>query len=113
MGRRKPSQKRSLNKTHKLVHNKFGIRIAHHQHSGRRMPLQYTSYTLLFFLIALVSLALLFARTAANAYEQVGQGSIALGGFSKGPPQRTRQKLPSQQISRSLKRRHHRAKGYM
>ncbi len=86
MGQRKPSQKRSPNKTHKLVHNKFGIRIAHHQHSGRRMPLQYTSYTLLFFLIALLSLALLFARTAANAYEQVGQGSIALGGFSKGPP---------------------------
>lgn len=69
-----------------VVHKKIGVRMAHHHHSGKHLPLRYTSYAALFFIIAIATLAILFAGHAVNAYDQIKNGSISLSGFSKGPP---------------------------
>jgi hypothetical protein len=79
-------RKNKSTKKHHIIHDRFGVRIAHHKHSGRHMPWQYTSYTVLFFLLAFVFMIVLFVGNSARAYEQISNGSIALGGFSKGPP---------------------------
>jgi hypothetical protein len=84
---RKTSRKKiSKSSKHHLLHDKFGVRIAHHKHSGKHMPWQYTSYTILFFLIVFAFMVMLMTGSAARAYDQVGKGKIALSGFSKGPP---------------------------
>lgn len=83
--KRKSSAKVGTKLPH-LIHDGFGVRISHHKHSGRHLPLRYTSYSILFFLIAFTSLVVLFAGVATYAYEKVGQGAVSLSGFSKGPP---------------------------
>ena len=80
------SSKPSTTKTPQLIHNKFGVRFAHHKHNAHHLPWRYTSYTVLFFLIAVVSLVLIFTGIAVRAYDQVGQGNVKLSGLSKGPP---------------------------
>ncbi len=66
--------------------SKHGHNIIHHRHTGHRIPLKYTSYAVLFFLLALTGALLLFAGQAARADQQQQQGSINLGGMVQGPP---------------------------
>ena len=86
MAQKRRSQTKPKNNHTLFVHKKYGVRIAHHEHSGKFLNWQYTSYAVLFFLLACASLVILFASNAARAYDQTGSGSITLGGFSKGPP---------------------------
>ncbi len=72
-----------------VTHRKYRVRLAHHEHSGKRLPFHATSYAVLFFLLAFTSCLLLFAGQAVRAYETIGNNrDITLQGFSKGPPPR-------------------------
>lgn len=65
----------------------LGARGAHSQHSGRRLPLHYTSYAFLFFILVFAGSMLLFARVLVEAGPpQTEQGSITLSGVVPGPP---------------------------
>lgn len=65
----------------------LGARGAHSQHSGRRLPLHYTSYAFLFFMLVFAGSMLLFARVLVEAGPpQTEQGSISLSGVVPGPP---------------------------
>ncbi len=69
-----------------LIHDRFGVRFAHHKHSGRRLHWRNTSYTVLFFLLIFTAAFLACTTLAVHAYNKTGQGSISFSGFSKGPP---------------------------
>jgi hypothetical protein len=65
----------------------FGARIAHHRHTGKRVPIHYTSYAFLFFILVFTSLTLFFAgRIAQAGPPQTQQGSISVSGVVPGPP---------------------------
>jgi hypothetical protein len=68
---------------HKTLLSKHG-RLVHHRHTGRHVPLRYTSYAILYFLLALTGALLLFAGQSVRADQQ--QGSITLGGVVQAPP---------------------------
>ncbi len=68
-----------------IAHSRLGVRVAHHQHTGRKIPLRYTSYVILFFILALTGLVILFASIQVHA-DQQASGSIQLSGTVPGPP---------------------------
>ena len=76
-------------KSSQLVWQHHGIRIAHHQHSGRFIPWHYTSYAVLYFLLLLTVFLMLFASNAAKATHETSQGSITVSGVINGPPPST------------------------
>lgn len=93
---RRASKKSKANVLSNLTHRKFVIRIAHHQHSGKRLPFHSTSYAILFFLLAFTTCLLIFAGQAVRAYETIGNNrAITLKGFSKGPPPDTAAEITS------------------
>ncbi len=63
---------------------KYGVRVAHHKHTGRRIGIAFTSYTVLYFILVLTGATLFFASNAAQA-DQTVSGSINLTGRMKGP----------------------------
>lgn len=69
----------------KHTYRKFGVRLAHHRHTGKRTPLHTTSYAALFFLLALTGSLLIFVSQAVGA-DLNQQGSITLSGRVQGPP---------------------------
>lgn len=71
-----------------LVRKRAGLRLSHHQHTGRRLPFEHTSYALLFFLLTLVGSVLLFATQSLvqAGPPQVQNGAIAVAGTVPGPP---------------------------
>ncbi len=78
----------SSNSSQVLTHKKLGVSLTHHQHTGNRVPIRYTSYTLLFFLLVLAGSILLLAGHVAKA-DQTAQGDINLSGKLLGPPPST------------------------
>jgi len=71
-----------------VTHRRYGVRVAHHRHTGRPISFHYTSYTLLFFLLTLTAGILLFAGHIVRA-DQIEQGDIGLSGKVLGPPPST------------------------
>lgn len=63
------------------VKSKYGIKITHHRHTGRRVPVHCTSYALLFFVLVLAGATLLLASYSVKAAD----GVINLSGFVPGP----------------------------
>ncbi|MEK7626513.1 MAG: hypothetical protein AAB423_04175 [Patescibacteria group bacterium] len=72
---------------------KLGLRIAHHKHTGRRLPFYCTSYAVLFFLLVFVSSIVLFVSYSAKADQQTG--TIQLGGVVSGKPPEIPAKITS------------------
>lgn len=66
------------------VHTKF-VRIAHHKHSGRKIPIHYTSYAVLFFLLVLTGVSLLLAGGRAMA-DATHTGNVNVSALVQGPP---------------------------
>lgn len=91
MAQKKSTQKPRSNKPNQqlFVRHIFGVRLAHHHHTGKVLHWHHTSYAGLFFIIATVSLLILFTTRAVVAYEQTGTGGVQLSGVSKGPPPET------------------------
>lgn len=63
---------------------KVPIRVAHHKHTGRKLPFYCTSYAALFFILVFAFSLLLFVSSSVKADQQ--SGSVLLEGFVKGPP---------------------------
>lgn len=82
-----PNIKITKNNYSKHVSSRFGVRWAHHRHTGNRLPIHCTSYAFLFFLLALTGASILFASMAAKAGPpQSESGQINLGGKVVGAP---------------------------
>lgn len=87
---RSPKNKTSRKSARLRPHSykKLGLSIAHHHHTGRRLPVNCTSYAALFFLLILTGCVMLFAARVARAVEVV-PGSLTLVGEVAGPPPAT------------------------
>jgi len=81
-----PAQQTDRSSPEVVLQRKYGMRVAHNQHTGRKLSLRYTSYTVLFFLLVMTGATLLFASHTARADQQTMQGSIDLNGQVSGPP---------------------------
>lgn len=64
------------------------VRISHHKHTGKHLPLRFTSYSALFFILIMVGLSLFFARQSLveAGPPQVQSGNVQLTGVVPGPP---------------------------
>lgn len=67
------------------------IRVAHHKHTGRRLPFYCTSYAALFFLLTFTSVLILLVSNSAKADQQIG--SVQLSGVVKDKPPETAAKI--------------------
>lgn len=90
----RPITRTKSRKSHKkpakvIVHSKFGVRVAHVKHTGRKLGVHYTSYAVVFFLLVLLGATLLFLGQIVRAAQQQAQGDISLSGTSNGPPPST------------------------
>lgn len=72
------------------------IRVAHHKHTGRRLPFYCTSYAALFFILVFISAFVLLITINVHADQQVG--TINLSGQVKGKPPEIPAKLTSPPI---------------
>lgn len=81
----RPRSRRNKNASKVITHRRYGVQVARHRHSGRRISFRYTSYTLLFFLLILTGAILVFAGHLATA-DIIEQGDISLSGKILGPP---------------------------
>lgn len=72
-------------RTHVETKKKFGVRLVHHRHTGRKVGISHTSYAALYFLLILTGATLFFANRSAQAVDQVVNGSVNLTGRMKGP----------------------------
>src|SRR5687767_9729573 len=95
MNRSKQKTKKQNLKHHASTYkvSKLPVRVAHHVHTGRKLPFYCTSYAVLFFLIALTSLVVLFVSNSALADTQ--SSSINLSGVIKGNPPEIAAKITS------------------
>ncbi len=90
MGTLKKKTSRTISKTksrsgkHVESTKKYGVRVAHHKHTGRRIGISFTSYTVLYFILVLTGATLFFASNAAQADQTVSSG-VNLTGRMKGP----------------------------
>lgn len=72
------------------------IRLAHHAHTGRRLPFYCTSYAVLYFIIAFTTLFLLYtSRQVVAGPPQQQSGAISLSGTIQGTPPETPAKITS------------------
>jgi hypothetical protein len=87
---RKNNHRSAKSHIHVEVKSKFGIRVAHHRHTGRKVPISYTSYAVLFFILALVGATLLLVGASAKAGPpQTYSGDINVSGIVPGDPPST------------------------
>lgn len=82
--------KRAKNKaSDDILKTKRLVRVSRHRHTGRYLPLQYTSYALLFFVIIFTGILLFFVRqsiVSAGGPPQTLNGNISVSGVVPGPP---------------------------
>lgn len=66
-------------------HKHLRIRLAHHKHTGKRLPFYCTSYAIVFFLLTFTSSVVLLATYSAKA-DQQQTGTVQLDGVVQGRP---------------------------
>jgi hypothetical protein len=86
MARAKKTKRINLPKHHHATYRakRVPVRVAHHTHTGKRLPFYCTSYAILFFLIAFTSLFIAYISHSVSADQQ--SGGISLIGINKGVP---------------------------
>ncbi|MEK9195933.1 MAG: hypothetical protein AAB914_01055, partial [Patescibacteria group bacterium] len=65
-------------------HRHLRIRLAHHKHTGRKLPFYCTSYAIVFFILVFTSSVVMFATYSAKADQSIG--TVQLVGEVKGKP---------------------------
>jgi len=66
------------------------VRISHRRHNGKLLPIHYTSYAVLFFLLIMTGFVILFTRMkVASALNQTMSGDIQISGLVQGIPPAT------------------------
>ena len=85
MGKVRAKSKTKTNAPVRHVSTRF-VRIVHHQHTGRKLSIHYTSYAILFFLLTLTGAALLFASGNPAKADITESGDINVSAIVPGPP---------------------------
>ena len=84
-----PGNKPHLDSTYRA--KKVPIRVAHHKHTGKRLPFYCTSYAVLFFLLIFTTTLILIISGSVRADQQ--SGIVQLSGQVKGKPPKVAAKI--------------------